>query len=239
MPFTLAHPAAVLPFRRFCPRFFNFPALVIGSVSPDVGYCFGSLDLEDFSHSLAGSIEFCLPVGLVMLGFFYGLRFPVVEILPDRYKKCFLPLCQRPMSSSITIIISLLVGIWIHLLFDSFTHKQGWLVEYLPVLQVPLFSFRAHVFRIFNLLWYVCSFVGIAWLYLAWERWQNTSAEIVPPANSFGKLSRAALAGAVMIPIELIHHLVAGPVGLCLVAGYTLLVVIGVVLRTGNKNPAN
>ena len=36
MPFTLAHPVAVLPFSR-C-RYCHFPALVIGSLSPDFVY---------------------------------------------------------------------------------------------------------------------------------------------------------------------------------------------------------
>ena len=40
MPFPLAHPAAVLPFRRYCSRWLNFPALVIGSLVPDLGYLF-------------------------------------------------------------------------------------------------------------------------------------------------------------------------------------------------------
>ena len=34
MPFTLAHPAAVLPLRRWL----WFPGLVAGAVAPDVGY---------------------------------------------------------------------------------------------------------------------------------------------------------------------------------------------------------
>lgn len=32
MPFTLAHPAIILPVSR---RYFHFPALVLGSMSPD------------------------------------------------------------------------------------------------------------------------------------------------------------------------------------------------------------
>jgi hypothetical protein len=239
MPFTLAHPAAVLPLRRFCPRFFDFPALIIGSLSPDVGYCFGKLNIEKFSHGLAGSIEFCLPVGVVMLGFFYGFRYPMVEILPARYRDFFLPVCRHPIGSPLKVIVSLLVGIWIHLFFDSFTHKHGWLVENLPVLQTPIFSFRYHTFRIFNLLWYVCSWAGIAWLYFEWERWRNIAAGISRPVTSWGKLSKSVLAGAFMMPIELLHHLIPGPVGLYLVAGFSLMIVIIIVSRIGNKNLKN
>jgi hypothetical protein len=238
MPFTLAHPAAVLPFRRFCPRFFNFPALVFGSLSPDVGYCLGSLDMEEFSHSLAGSIEFCLPVGVVMVGLFYGFRHPIVEILPERHRNFFLSASRRPIGSPLMVIVSLLIGIWIHLLLDSFTHKQGWLVESLPVLQTPIFSMGIHTFRIFNLLWYLCSFIGIVWLYFAWEQWRNAPAGIVSQAAKWKTLSRAALVGAVMMPVALIHHLVPGPSGLCLVAGLSAMVIIGIIWRIGKKDPA-
>jgi Domain of unknown function (DUF4184) len=239
MPFTLAHPAAVLPFRRFCPRFFNFPALIAGSFSPDVGYCFGELNIDKFSHSLAGSIEFCLPVGVVMVGLFYGLRHPVVEMLPVRPRKLFLPACRHPMGSPLIVIVSLLVGIWIHLLFDSFTHKHGWLVENLPALQTPIYSYKYHIFRIFNLLWYVCSSAGLAWLYLEWERWRKVSAGMSPQIARWGIWSRAALAGAFMVPVELMRHLVPGVVGLCLVAGFSLTIMIIIASRIGNKNLPN
>ncbi len=239
MPFTLAHPAAVLPFRRFCPRFFSFPALVVGSLCPDVGYFFGTLNVDDFSHSLKGSIEFCLPVGVVMLGFFYGLRLPIVEMLPERHRKYLLPFCQKPIGSPLTVVVSLLVGIWIHLLFDSFTHKRGWLVENLPLLRTPIFSAGIHTFRIFNLLWYACSFAGIVWLWLAWEQWRNNLAWSAPQISNRGELGRAILAGVLMMPIELIHHLVHGWIGLFLIAGYSTLIVIGMVLRMGNKDITN
>jgi Domain of unknown function (DUF4184) len=239
MPFTLAHPAAVLPLRRYCPKFFSFPALVAGSLSPDVGYCFGTLNIDALSHTLHGSIEFCLPAGVVMLGFFYGLRLPVVESLPERYRNIFLPFCRHPAGSPLTVIFSLLTGIWIHLLLDSFTHKQGWLVLNLPLLQTPVFSAGGHTFRIFNLLWYVCSFIGIVWLYLAWELWRDTVAGLRSEAAIRGKLCKAVLVGVLMVPIELIHHLVSGPAGMFLMAGYSALIVIGAVWRMENKKLIN
>jgi hypothetical protein len=236
MPFTLAHPAAVLPFRRFCPRFFSFPALVVGSLSPDVGYCFGTLNVDDLAHSLSGSIEFCLPVGIVILGLFYGLRLPVVEMLPERHQKYFLPLCRHPLGSPLTVLVSLLVGIWLHLLLDSLTHKNGWLVENLPLLQTPVFSAWGHAFRLFNLLWYAGSFAGIFWLYLAWEQWQKSLTATATRVPGGGKLGKAMLAAALMLPMELAHHLVAGVASLVLIAIYSALIVIAVVLGTGAKD---
>jgi len=59
MPFPVAHPAAVLPLRRYCPRYLSFPALVVGSLSPDLGYLFGHLHADWFSHRFwAGSFGF-------------------------------------------------------------------------------------------------------------------------------------------------------------------------------------
>jgi len=236
MPFTLAHPAAALPFRRYCPRLFSFPALVAGTLSPDVGYCFGALNLDEFSHSLRGSMAFCLPAGVVMLGLFYGLRQPVVENLPERYRKLFLPFCRHPLGSPWIALFSLLVGIGLHLLLDSFTHKQGWLVLNLPLLQTPVFSVGRHTFRIFNLLWYACSFTGIVWLYLAWERWRYTVAGVEPEIANRKTLVKAVIAAFLMIPIELMHHLVPEPGDLILMAGYSALLVIGAIWRIEHKD---
>jgi hypothetical protein len=59
MPFPVAHLAAVLPLRRYCPRYLSFPALVVGSLSPDLGYLFGHLHTDWFSHRFwAGSFGF-------------------------------------------------------------------------------------------------------------------------------------------------------------------------------------
>jgi len=98
MPFTLAHPAAVLPFRRFCPRHFNFPALVIGSITPDIGYLFGRWNVDEFSHSLPGSLGFGLPVGIVLMILFYSLRLPVIGILPKRQRQIFSPCASAPLA---------------------------------------------------------------------------------------------------------------------------------------------
>jgi hypothetical protein len=55
MPYPLAHPAAVLPLRRLCPRRLSFPALVVGSLCPDVGYPLG---VSRFSHSFSQELLF-------------------------------------------------------------------------------------------------------------------------------------------------------------------------------------
>jgi hypothetical protein len=169
MPFPLAHPAAVLPLRRCCPQRLSYPALIIGSLIPDVGYCFGN---GNFSHSFfPGSFAFCLPMGLLMLLVFYSIRLPVVGILPARLKQAFFSLCQRPVAAPFPIVLSLLIGSWTHLFLDSITHEDGWLVEHLPLLQnsVPLMwpsGIKGH-----DALYAACTLFGVAWLAVCYWRW--------------------------------------------------------------------
>ena len=184
MPFPLAHPAAILPLRRYCPRYLSFPALIIGSLSPDVGYCFGSLNAGSFSHRfLVGSFGFCLPVGLLLVLVFYIVRLPVVGILPSSHRRAFLPLCLRPAGSPFLIVISLLIGVWTHLLLDSITHPDGWLVAHLPVLQARVLPVGQHRLMVCEVLYAACTFVGVAWLAFCYLSWLEQAAGSPVPST--------------------------------------------------------
>src|SRR5882672_5707423 len=172
MPFPLAHPAAVLPLRRYCARWLNFPALVIGSLVPDAGYLFRNDEISSLSHQLTGSITLDLPGGLLMLVLFYVLRHYAVELLPGSRRQMFLALCRRPMGSFWLATFSLLIGIWSHVFWDSFTHGDGWIVGQLSILQTPLFQFGGRTARVCHLLWYASSFGGVVWLFIAFEKWK-------------------------------------------------------------------
>ena len=238
MPFTLAHPAAVLPLRRWCPRLLSFPALIVGSLAPDVGYVFRTTHLDEFSHTFAGSFAFCLPVGILMLALFYVCRSRAVGIFPDCYREIFLPLCRRPRSSLFVMAVSLLVGIWLHLFLDSFTHKGGWLVERVPLLHAPLAGFGYHALRVHQVLWYACSFAGIAWLWLAWERWKQSAGGpmlVNPPRVQW---RNAILVAALFVPVEALHHLVGGQAANGVVAISSLLIVIWAVSASRQKRCA-
>ena len=53
MPFTLSHPAAVIPLRRWG----IFSALIIGSIMPDSVYFLPFMDEHDrFAHTLPGIV---------------------------------------------------------------------------------------------------------------------------------------------------------------------------------------
>jgi hypothetical protein len=226
MPFTFAHPAAVLPLRRS--RYFDFPALVVGSVIPDAGYFFGRWNVDNFSHSLMGSLAFDLPMGIILVILFYALRLPFIGILPKQQRQIFFPLCQRPAGNAVIVLVSVLIGIWVHLLLDSFTHKNGWIVQHLPALQIPVWSFQNKTLRVYNVLWFFCSFVGIAWLYFVYGQWKEISAGIV--TSTAAKLRNGALIAFLILPVAAVHIFVSGLAGLLLTAVLSVFTVIFIVL---------
>jgi hypothetical protein len=181
---------------------------VIGSLTPDAGYLFGEIHLDTFSHQFLGSFGFCLPAGIVLMTLFYALRSPLVRMLPSPYQRAFLPLCQRPPGSPWAIVISLLIGAWTHLLWDSFTHTEGFFVQHLPLLQVPLFSVAGRTARVCHALWYGCSFAGVVWLFLVFEKWKQACLGVDARGLNKGVLRDAVLVALLVLPIELVHHLV-------------------------------
>jgi hypothetical protein len=157
MPFTLAHPVAVLPLRRWCPRYFDLSALVIGSLVPDVANPLPGWDY--FTHSGRGSIIFCLPVSLAGFLFFQWIRAPLVATMPHTHREFLLPLCKNRSSSTLVLIISLLIGIWSHLIWDLFTHDHSSLAQTLGSL--PISFLGREQIAVNRLIWIISSGGGV------------------------------------------------------------------------------
>lgn len=150
MPFTLSHPAAVLPLLR---RPFSAAALVAGALTPDLPYFARSTPVpvgaqswyEPYlnattSHTLLGALAVSLPYAVALWGLFLVARRPVGSLLP-------VPADPRPpepdgasalLRRAGWVLLSLLVGIATHLVWDSFTHSDGWVVMHVPFLSTPL-----------------------------------------------------------------------------------------------------
>lgn len=234
MPFPLAHPAAVLPLRRRCPVWFNFPALVIGSLCPDIGYCFGHYQVERFSHRfLAGGFGFCLPVGSVLLFLFYLCRQRVVGWLPEHFRRIFEPLCLRPAGSFVVMAASLLVGAWTHIFLDSLTHENGWLTMHLPILQA---TFNAGIFkmRVCILLYSFSTFAGVTWLALAYQNWLEAAAVTRCRVSRRFKWMAALLLALMTLLLSLANHDQSSPLELADIAALTAALVALFLVVTGH-----
>jgi hypothetical protein len=225
MPFPLAHPAAVLPLRRFCPRWLSFPALVAGSLSPDTGYGFARYGIADFAHDFTGSFVYCLPAGLVIFACGYAAYHLARRYAPAPAKA----LLPHPIhfGAPLAILFSILVGAWTHSLWDAFTHKGGWVVDHVPLLQTPVLLAAGHWLHAYHFLWYFFSFAGVAWLCFAYEKWMWGPAERTPTEAWLNPL----VAGILILPISAVHHLLRAPFGNLLAAFLTAAVIGWLALR--------
>jgi hypothetical protein len=233
MPFPLAHPAAVIPLKRLGSKWLSLTALVVGSISPDFGYCFGRLRVEEFSHHFLGTFVFCLPAGLVVVWGFYRTRAFLVRILPASYQAPFQQLCFSPSAAPLVIVASLLIGAWTHVLWDAFTHKQGWFVLHSPLLQTPVASLQGHKLCVFHLLSYLSTFVGTGWLFLVFDKWMRTTRSSQRAASAGVRLGRAALVSTLILLLAPLHHLPNNLLWLYCAGLVTVLIIVGLALVTG------
>jgi hypothetical protein len=175
MPFPLAHPAAVLPLRRFCPARLSFAGLMIGSLAPDASYFLWRLQVPEFAHTFLGSLLFCLPAAALMFVLFRVVREPLVNALPTPHREALLPLVRMPYGSRLSLFCSLLIGAWTHLALDGLTRESQVVVAHLTVFQDEMAAMREKGFQPYRLLWYALTCGGLAWLAAAYFRFLRRS----------------------------------------------------------------
>ena len=219
MPFPLGHPAAILPFRRYCPRWCSLPALVVGSLVPDLSYCFGKIQLDELAHRAEGAVFFALPVGLLCLAFFYGLRSRVARMLPSRVREIFLPLLEEPAVPIWVMASSVVLGAFTHVFLDSLTHRDGWVVMHLPWLQTRIGEFLNHNVRIYQVLWFACTLLGVGWLAMTYLRWVKDRTGSARLSSALVRLGYALGACMLVLALALAHRLSASSAFYLIIAG--------------------
>jgi len=177
MPLTLAHPAAVIPVYRMA-KSLSLPALVIGSVSPDLPYFLplASFPMASFlmgsngldTHNVFAILWFCLPASLIIYIVYFSILAPVlVELLPRvfRYRLDISHVAGRlPMVPWRIVIVSSAIGAVTHILWDAMTHANGALVHVLPPLQMPLVTVGGYTLYTFKLLQHGSTVLGMGLL---------------------------------------------------------------------------
>ena len=179
MPFTFAHPAAVLPLRRF--KYLQTVPLIIGSIAPDLPYYiptrFNRLMLE--THTVPGSLWLDVPIGLVVLLFGFLLRRPLTALMTVRARALCLRSLERLRAQRLYWLsapLAVFVGTWTHLLWDSFTHDNGWMVRRVAALSAPI-SMGAYTGTLCHVLQYVSSVAGLLALAIWYRRLPTPAAE--------------------------------------------------------------
>ena len=165
MPFTFSHPAIVLPLTKLTGRHLSLTGLIVGSMTPDFEYFFRMKIQSNFSHTMGGLFYFDLPVGLFIAFCFHNIiRNPLYDNLPNL-------LASRLQNSKtfhwnsyfkqyyFVVLFSILLGSLSHLLWDGFTHRNGFFVNNLPFLETE-FSVSGHSIPIYKILQHSSSVVG-------------------------------------------------------------------------------
>jgi hypothetical protein len=171
MPNPIAHPAASIPFTK---AGMVFSALVIGSISPDFGY-FIPLPGSFFMYTPAGVILFDVPMGFVLLWFFHTfVKWPVLSLLPESLQRRLYNSAQGfsfgPLKHFGLILLSLLVGSVTHVIWDSFTHEYGWVVEHFAIFHTPILGIP-----LYTILQDLSSVLGIGFILYWFIRWLPTA----------------------------------------------------------------
>jgi hypothetical protein len=205
VPFTLSHGAAALPFQRL--RLVT-SALLIGTFAPDFEYFLRLAALGRYGHTPVGALVFTLPVALMVLWLFHAfVKVPVAKLLPEgvqrRLTKYLGEFRFGGVRRFFLIVLSTLVGIATHLLWDAFTHRSPWIDDQWPVLNHPMRVPVLGWIPYYRVLQHVSTLVGVGaicvWL-LWWYRTAVPSEALPQPQYSVARrLSIAGIVSAVAL----------------------------------------
>jgi uncharacterized protein DUF4184 len=161
MPFTAAHPAAVWPLARWG---LPVPALVIGSIAPDIFTMLPSPELVHFAHIPLGLVTADLAIGLLaylawqrfyspaLSALVFGrtagpapiaatriaaTRIAATRMAATRMGTARMGTARMAAARMAGVVVAVLVGAATHLAWDSFTHYWMWGPQHIAWLAEP------------------------------------------------------------------------------------------------------
>jgi hypothetical protein len=201
MAFTFAHPAAVLPLQKQKNRF-HFTALVLGSVAPDFEYFLYVKPIQVTGHTLLGLVTTNLPwVFIVWLIYEAFVRDAFLRHLPEpfwggaqQYRRA--PQAIRHSREAWMFVYSALLGMLTHIVWDSFTHQSGLMVEAIPVLKQVILLVGSQI-PVYKILQHGSTVVGF--FVIAWFLYSKLKVEIPPVRTRNERKMAGVYWGAVLI----------------------------------------
>lgn len=198
MPFTPAHAAAALPFRRV-----RLPvaAVVIGSMAPDLVYFLRTIPRGRIGHTLPGVFLVDLPGSLILFWIWRTYLRPatLATILSPEDGVAALHSRRWGLRECGEAALACLVGIGTHLLWDSFTHRRMWPYHHIAFLRSMVVVPGVGPVFVYDVLQMASSVVGLAilaiWGYLRWRRGVRDERMHLPVAWRWGVVA-AILVGA-------------------------------------------
>jgi uncharacterized protein DUF4184 len=219
MPFTLAHPAAVLPLIR---RPFVTSALVAGAVAPDLLYVdplyrFATREIDGnltltLTHKFSSVLWLDPLLALMLLAVFnLVVRRPLLALawsglaarLPSPAESVRLP----SVATFGWTALSAVVGAFTHVLWDSFTHYDGYFVRRFHGVFTAGVTASWDVNRVLQYISSVGGCLVLAiWLYRWYRRAESRSVSAdryVPARARYAVLAATALVGVAGAVVQL------------------------------------
>lgn len=205
VPFTLAHGAAALPFRRF--RLVT-SGLLVGTFAPDFEYFLRLAPNGRFGHTLLGTLVLTLPLALLVLWLFHAfVKVPVARLLPDaiqrRLTNHLVGFRFGGVTRFVLIVASILVGIATHLAWDSFTHRNTWLYYRWPMLGQTVDLPILGLIPLYKVFQHGSTILGIAVLAIWLVVWYRNTAPSERELSSSASPSRKMAIGSAVTVIAL------------------------------------
>jgi hypothetical protein len=120
---------------------------------------------SNYSHTFVGLIWFDLPLGLFLAFLFHNIiRDSLFDNLPRVLKSRLFVFQQFEWNNYfkmnwIVVLISILIGSFSHLFWDSFTHEHGYFVQITPMLSKTIQLFGKEVL-LFKILQHLSTIIG-------------------------------------------------------------------------------
>ncbi|MGE5705041.1 MAG: DUF4184 family protein [Clostridia bacterium] len=156
MPFTFAHPAAVVPIQALLRRYVIMTGLVVGSMSPDFEYFIHFKPVSVWGHTLIGFFVYNFPLVLLVSWLFHSfVKAPLIAHLPAPLDRWYAPLASQAwrigsLRAFGLFFLSSIVGMLTHVGWDHFTHVNGYYVVHSAFLRetVPIFRWNVPVYKL-------------------------------------------------------------------------------------------
>ena len=165
MPFTFAHPAAVLPLSYLPGKWRSMTGLIIGSMAPDFEKFIRMRAYDNYSHTWESIFYFNLPLSLLLSFLFHLIvRNQLIDHLPTFLHERLASFKdfdwrQHFKKHYAIIILSVIVGTLSHILWDAFTHHDGRFVRWFPILAERIYFGRFRI-AVYDFLQHLTSLFG-------------------------------------------------------------------------------
>lgn len=202
VPFTLAHPAAAVPFRRLG---LVLSALVVGAIAPDLEYFIWLQPHSRFGHAMPGVLLITFPAAFLALWLFHAcVKRGLAALLPIAAQRRLQPYLGSFAFGGgrrfALIAASIAVGIATHLLWDMFTHRDTIAYQHWMWLQTMIALPEVGTRPVYKVLQYSSSLFGClllaAWL---WRWWLRPPASATPVCAEWAAGKRTAILTAMVL----------------------------------------